>query len=325
MKRSVAILGRTPQFVRWAIGHACALRELDVENLPDGTFRQLRGLREYSTGLIENRVFENVCVHPASSLEEAEHARGFHANEVLDAHGDAVFVESCCRSCPANAVAESRPGTWSGCYGWLPASSGFCIDSKLRGGVNPNDSVEQQSYKPGRIDFVQLINDLIENSASAHAGELFTTTHPRWYGIWLNSTLNCQQVEFLHDLFHQAVSRCHGIGADPEEFGDLIQFRDALMRCIENRLTLHIDLVPSGYSDGQTWTLVAHCPDCKLEMSESGQQHCSSCGRIGSPHGKRKSKVLGLRPYVNLVGVMGKTMTAKFMARFESRSSPKLM
>ena len=321
MKRSVAIYGPTPQFVRWAIGHCCPLRETDVDNLPDSTFRQLRGLRELSMGLMENRVFENICVHPASADQDAPSVRGFKAHEVLDAHGDAAYVGNCCRSCPANAVAESRPGTWAGCYGWLPAISGFCLESTLRVGGKPNELSRNQVYQPGRLDFVKLLDDVIKHSALKPAGELFNKTTPRWYGLWQNSLLTHEQVEYLQEIFESAVSHCLNERAALAEIADLIQFRDALKRCVEHRLTLHVDLVPPGISDGQTWTLSAHCPDCKIEMPTSGRQQCSACGKFGNPHGQRKSKVLGLRPYVNLVGVMGEPMTAEFMRRFNSQPS----
>ena len=51
MKRSVAIWGPTPAFIRWAIEHPCELRDIEVDNLADGTFRQLRALRELSGGI----------------------------------------------------------------------------------------------------------------------------------------------------------------------------------------------------------------------------------------------------------------------------------
>ena len=118
MKRSVAILGQTPQFVRWAIRKACPLRELS-ENLADDSFRQLRGLRAFSVGRAEGRVVDGVCIHPAASAKKVDEARGFFAAEVLDAHGGEHQVDQCCHGCEANALADAVPGVWAGCYGWL--------------------------------------------------------------------------------------------------------------------------------------------------------------------------------------------------------------
>ena len=104
MKRSVAIFGPTPQFVRWAIAHPCPLRSLDLEKLPDTTFRQLRGIRELSNGVVENRIVESICLHPDSTSADVESARGFPAEEILEAFGSHEQVQECCGDCPANAV-----------------------------------------------------------------------------------------------------------------------------------------------------------------------------------------------------------------------------
>lgn len=320
MKRSVAIFGPTPQFVRWALEYPCPLRELDVERLPDTTFRQLRGLREYSTGLLENRVFEGICIHPESLPEDPGQARGFKADEVLEVHGDETFVANCCRTCPANAVKLSRPGIWAGCYGWLPSSSGFCVDSTLRQTSNLDSSSKNQTTcAPGRFDFVRLFDDAISELAPASWENLFVATTPRWYGIWKNSTLNSAQLELLVEILESIVSHCVDSSAERSEIADLIQFRDALIQSKNHRLKLHVELVPPGVSDGQTWTLAAHCPNCKHEMSQTGPGLCSACGRAGNPHGHRKSKVLGLRPYINLADVLGDAMTTRLLKRFESR------
>ncbi len=321
MKRSVAIFGPTPQFVRWAIDQPCPLRETDVDNLPDRTFQQLRCLREFSRGLIENRVFENICVHPASSSEDTTQARGFNADDVLDAVGDAASVQRCCQSCPANALSDSHPGTWAGCYGWLPATSGFSFDSFLRNGVNLNRLDEQLAYRPGRFDFVAILENVIQNLDLSRTRSVFTTTTPRWYGLWQNMILNCEQLNLLYEILESGTTQCLNEGAHPDEIADLILLRNALKRCIEHRLKFHVELIPPGISDGRTWTLAAHCPDCKFEMPPVGRQNCTACGRTGNPVGQRKSKVLGLRPYVNLVGVLGKQMTAEFMRRFDERTS----
>ncbi len=47
------------------------------------------GFRDGFRGLMENRVFEDICVHPMSTDENATQVRGFKTREVLDAHGDA--------------------------------------------------------------------------------------------------------------------------------------------------------------------------------------------------------------------------------------------
>jgi hypothetical protein len=320
MKRSVAIYGPTPQYIRWAISHECPLRDLDAINLPDFTFRQLRGLREYSVGLIENRVIEGFCVHPTASLSDIDGALGFAGSEVTCVHGDDAVVAGCCGQCPANALSLQRKEIWAGCYGWLAATSSFCFDSILKQANPPADIPTESTSKLIEIDFVQLLDETIERlGKSGEADDLFKPTSPRWYGIWNSPTLNGKQVDFLVDVFDQMVLACSELEPVTGSIDELVSMGDALRSAAEAGLTLHIDLVPPGYSDGQTWTLAAHCPECKCRSkAENSQQKCEACGRTGNPHGESKSKVLGLRPYVQLSGVLGKEQTAKLLERYDA-------
>jgi len=126
MKRSVAIVGPTPSFVRWAIRHECPLRQIDDDNLADSTFRQLRGLRELSVARNEDRILEGVCFH-REQTKDSKTALGFFADEISDFYGGVENVSSCCGACPANAVqlahADQRQQVWGGCYGWFPSQS----------------------------------------------------------------------------------------------------------------------------------------------------------------------------------------------------------
>lgn len=322
MKRSVAILGPTPQFMRWAIWHPCPLRELDGANLTDDTFRQLRGVREFSTGLIENRVFEGVCVHPDATSARPDNALGFAGSEIIDAHGNETLVANSCRECPANALNEQRPGIWAGCYGWLAATSDFCFETALKSTPAHDELNASPASDHLPLDFVELVDETInELKKTTQADELFMKTSPRWYGIWNQSILSGSRVVLLLEVFDRMVSNCWPADDPaPSSWTDLVSFRDALQRCADHNLNLHVELIPPGYSDGQTWTMAAYCPDCKSEMHADLQKTgCPACGRPGNPHGVRKSKVLGLRPYVQLKGIMGESRTAEFLKRYESR------
>ena len=327
MKRSVAILGPTPSFVRWAIEQPCPLRDIDVENLPDQSFRQLRNLREFSIGLIEKRLFEGFCVHVGSASSNVEDCRAFSGNEVLDAHGGAEAVDSQCRECPANALDNSRSGVWAGCYGWLPALGGFSFDKLINADSNLLTEHELENRDEDcHIDLVEAFEATIgKHKLVDPLRNLFHVTTPWWYGIWQAGKLNREQAIGLSIVVGATLEDLKSNGAAAgtklnECVANLVQFHDALNCCVDHRLTLHVELMPPGHSDGRTWTIFSHCPNCKIEMTEKPeQQRCSACGKFGNPHGQRKSKVLGLRPYVQLVGVMGKEKTAQFMSRFESR------
>lgn len=327
MKRSVAIHGSTPPFVRWAISHPCSLRTLESANLTDQTFRQLRGVREYSVGLQERRVFEGVCFHPSSSSEAPQLARGFVDREVLDAFGDESNIRNACTSCPANAMVGHRPGVWAGCYGWIPESPDFSFETVLRGQKTPPQ--HDDSPEAGRVGASCGMTDRVETAFDqlvaddpgflGNAEDLFPLTTPRWYGFWQSQQLTVPQTILLRRLFEQVVE-----GWDTMEPGvrcpsHLIQFRNALRNCEQHQLVMFVDLVPAGYSDGSTWTLESHCPVCKLAADPAIKQptRCTACQRFGNPHGPQKNKVLGLRPYVLVSRFLGEQNTAEILKRYE--------
>ena len=306
MKRSVAVLGHTPQFVRWAIAHPCPLRATSEENLPDVSFRQLRSLREYSVGRSESRVVDGVCLHRTATIDQPDQARGFFGAEILDAFGDESFVAGCCNWCPANAIEDKQPGLWAGCYGWLPATPDFQF------------SVTDEAIEPRRLsqagepdELVVMLDDVVRDLEMGQSADaLFESASPRWYGIWRTEKFGAQQLKFLLIVFSELAQR---LATCPK---DLEYFVAALSRCVEHGLVLHAELVPPGFSDGRTWQLSGYCPQCKCEMKTAAQQKCPACGRFGHPHEIRKNKVLGLRPYVFLKGVIGESKTIELLRKF---------
>ena len=317
MKRSVAIYGPTPQFVRWAISHDCPFRDIDVDNLPDRTFRQLRGLRELSQAKIDNRVFEGYCLHPDALSDAPEKARGFHRDEVLVAFGDPEFISQTCRQCPANAFSDTRPQVWAGCYGVLAATSGFNFETLLTSSVNFDNLEGHPVYRPGRFDFVDLIDQAVGELGVEAAGGLFPCTSPHWYGIWRNGKFEEAQLHFLAEVLDVVIAHCRTLEAIASEINEVVQLKRAVECCIKFRLELVVELVPPGDSDGVAWVINSHCPECKMSMAE-GLDRCQACGRVGRPHGIRKSKVLGLRPYVTLEGVLGGAKTVELLSRYEA-------
>ena len=308
MKRSIAVLGHTPQFVRWAIAQPCSLRTMSEKSLPDVSFRQLRSLREYSVGRSEGRIVDGVCLHRSATASEPDKARGFFGAEVLDVHGDESFVEGCCSSCPANAIGDQHPELWAGCYGWLPAEPDFQFN------VTEEAVESRQLPEDGQRDQLVVMLDEVarELKIGQKIGGLFKRTSPLWYGIWLTQRFEAQQLKCLLELFSELAQR---FKTCPSDLKHLVA---ALRRCVEYGLVLHADLVPPGFSDGRVWQLSRYCPDCKCEMREAGQQKCPACGRFGHPHEIRKSKVLGLRPYVFLNGVIGEPKTVELLKKYDS-------
>ncbi len=318
MKRSVAVLGPTPQFLRWSIDLPCKLRVGGDTASPDATFRQLRGVREFSNGLVENRVFENICIHASAMSDQPDSAMGFTESEVLDVFGGRETIEKCCRDCNANTnLLDSGDAMWAGCYGWL-TTDGSSLTSLAR----RNEKTDQPATeRPDPIDdllvkevdlAIQMLNlqPLIESN--------FPSASPAWFSFWQESTLTIPQLLLLEKIFSTALRR-HASTGDPDFVDDLLRFIDALTLCHRHSMQLNVELVPQGYSDGVTWKIFAHCPRCRRCVTSPDQTWlaCEACGHESPPSGERKSKVLGLRPYVNLNRVLGKAETASLLKRYE--------
>ena len=169
MKRSVAILGPTPSFVRWAIRSPCSLRQLDVENLPDATFRQLRGVRELSVARKEEREHAGICFH-ATETENVDSALGFFSEEVSDFFGGIENIESCCKNCHANAVSSAHDDDkiWAGCYGWFKSQF--------------SDTEDINTF-----DYIRAFENVAAN----------------WYKVWQTNTWADDRLETLNKIFSQ--------------------------------------------------------------------------------------------------------------------------
>ncbi len=316
MRRSVAIYGPTPQFVRWAISYNCSFRDAGGENLPDRTFRQLRGVREFSRATAEMRVFEDYCIHRDAVSGAPEKARGFHKNEVLASLGEQDFVSKTCQQCPANALSDFRSTAWAGCYGVLAATSGFDFETLQAASVDFENLENYSIYQPGRFDFVELMEQAFDELTLEVEPDLFPLTSPRWFGVWRDGGFNRHQLSMLAELLECINKRCLDSNASLPEISEVVQLRYAVDRCLKFDLTLSVELVPPGHSDGLTWVINSHCPECKKSMSGDADR-CQVCRRVGRAQGERKSKVLGSRPYVNLEGVLGEEKTVDLLRRYE--------
>lgn len=350
MKRSVAILGPTPAFVRWAIERPCHLREIDSQRLPETTFRQLRSLREMSVAMAQDRFVDNVCLHPSARSDEPESALGFLMDEIVDLHGGLEIVQQTCRSCPANVGAKASLGAKTsrgseliaGCYGWLPLDPP--LDSPLDSQFDLNDASQKSetiaSPKPltdfDVADVADSLSDRIERAIAELAitpqlDQHFPATNPNWYRLWTQPVPSSVQLQLIEAIFKHVVACQSG---RPEESGlhqaptnqstskpnlsELERFSMAVTACRKNELPLHLELVPAGHSDGQHWTIAPHCRICKASVAK-GSDRCRVCRVKGQRQNAIKLKVLGLRPYLHLHSVLGKSATQELLQRFESR------
>lgn len=284
MKRTAAVLGPTPPFLRWAIGQACPLRDVDVDNLADQTFRQLRNLRELSNGYRQHRVMDGICVHPAP-MGDADLLRGFHVDEVFDYFGDAQSLQATCGKCPANCSAAVETD-WAGCFGLVPVDLNFTFGHTPASQVLPHDSL------------AEIVDPILGQPLG-------------FYRLWIDRWVDPQGLAKLADVFHQAASQRPNHDA-------LQQFANACRRCADHRLGLFVELVPAGFSDGVHWRLSRGCIRCRYHGQQPREKGtpCPVCGNGHADDSGRKAKVLGLRPYLLLQRVIGKLPTQEFVRRY---------
>jgi hypothetical protein len=330
MKRSVAIHGSTPAFLRWAIWHECPLRDLGVGSqhrktiLPDSTFRQLRGLRELSLATIEDRIVDGVCLHPDWADQDAQTALGFSVEEIVESFGGAAAVNHCCRSCPANAGAINQSGLLVGCFGWLPTNLNFDFESAIRGQASDSSSGPTSDFASQPVNLIELFETVIKaTGVGTSFSDLFLPTTPAWYGSFAHPILSNRQLELLSSLFERVLVELDSHSAPPVRLLDLQRFEAALRSCLEASLPLHVELIPAGFSDGRTWTIQRHCQICKSPRQQvETASSCPACGAFGHEQNEIKSKVLGVRPYVHLHAIYGTAKTNELL-ELQSKKSGK--
>ena len=286
MKRAAAIIGPTPAFVRWAILQACPFRIPVEDDVPHQVFRQLRSIREVSSGLTEQRIIDGVCIHPELN-QDVDSARGFPIDEVLQIFGDAETICQNCSNCPANVSIHGKD-RWAGCYGWFFSTE--------RG-----------------VDWISEFQSAYR--AAPHTFEPLPSARLAWYRIWQQNIWNAESLPILTAILGHVVS-----ANDP--YYRIAEFVTAARQCIEHGLTLVSELVPSGYSDGVHWTIEPHCSICRCEMKPASRV-CEQCDSHAVAVAKKKRKVLGLRPFMLLKAVYGVAETDALLKRYHARRNDK--
>lgn len=382
MKRSVAIFGPTPPWVRWAIIHSCPLRQAVDEPLDsksgkpirvaDRVFRHLRGLRAFGDARVEKRIRQGVCLHrqtidfvarftSTDAAQDAEslvaHAWGFFADEVVGPFGGAAFVDGCCGSCPANT--HEVTDAIAGCYGSLAAiavsKSEGQHDRKRDSGVvdrscpKPSSQPIEASRLAGRYPLLGLVDRVIERlDLAAELDKAFLPTRPHWFGLWRSQLPSPKQIDLLRRIFIELTcdggelseyERQEHIEAESEQakvseggvvehavFSKPLEAAKGLLRalelCRQHDLKIHFEAIVPGNSDGQHWELEPTCPNCGCGFDKRAVQRreCPACRRRGGPQQGRKFKVLGMRPYVQLAGIVGKQKTLELIKEPERES-----
>ena len=168
----------------------------------------------------------------------------------------------------SNCVANTQAEVngWVGCFGIVRIeSSGFVEDFEAA------------------IDQLELGDELEAN---------FVSTKPRWFGVWMDGVFQRNQLRLLLDVLESL-----SLSSEWE------LFRKAVQLCQDNQLELHAEYFPAGVSDGQHWRWDAHCDRCRAPVNST--TICECCGRKKVEQVAKKRKVLGLRPYMKLLYVLG--------------------
>ena len=318
MKRSVAILGPTPAFIRWAIEHPCELRDIEVDNLADGTFRQLRALRELSGGIEQERVLDGFCLAAdtaraaKSNTATAREALAFPIDEVVDLFGDAESISNLCHQCPANCALPTTPiagnqSRWAGCFGWLVTDLNYSFDP----------AVEMESIEHPCL--IRRVNDICKQEKIAELFRSVTvarnapTKAQPFYTFWQSKWVDPDLLPLMASVFGEAARAV-------EYHRELTKFATACRRAIEHDLRLFVELVPRGESDGIHWRRNAACSRCGYDVIETQVRAnpCPGCGTDAPVGHFRKSRVLGRRPFLHLEKIISTAATEDLLDRYRS-------
>ena len=283
MKRQVAIVGATPEFVRWSIRYDCSLRaDTNISSI-DETEKRLRAIREAGAAINAGYVHDGIAVR----RDEQGQWLGFRIDDVFGLWGGCNYIQSMCGSCVANPsrskgdndLEESQTRVAS-CFGWLTTGN------------------EQAEWFRA-----------VEQFWPDNSDEFTIQTSPHWYSLWADRTLAGNRLELAANLFRSVA-----------DHGPLVikqaarEFHRVLETCQNHRLNIDVELVPAGYSDGISWTIGRHCDQCKSPF-EGSWKSCRVCKKQGGGHPEIRKRVLGLRPWVALTRVIGEANMKDFLSK----------
>ncbi len=292
MKRAAAIVGPTPPFLRWAIDVACPLLRpsdgrpaTEKRNPAQSRWRQVRGFQEVSRAQIQGRTFAGYCFAPQSNEQQVLAVR---IDEVTAPWGGSAKIEAACAGCPANPTPAG--GAWATCTGLLPL-------------VPPAASLEEtRACWRERRESIEV---------AATTGLEANRPDLRWTSTWTGPCLEAEQLGWATELLQRSNSL---LAEQPVEAAALL---NALNHARKTKQRIWIEAVPSGYSDGQTWSLPAHCLACGEEWppAQPGGS-CPACFRAASYQGPKRLKVLGLSPYLRLAEVVGQAAARELQDQY---------
>ncbi len=249
---------------------------------PHAAFRQLRALKEASRGEQENRIVDDFVLHPNAMLQSDDELLGFSQTEVLNAYGGRSHVTSTCGACPVNRARTSNG--WAECFGVVPLWE------------------DERELRELALNCSKLM-DKETNSGLRH----FRKTDPHWYSLFLAGELHGDALSHANQV--AAIIQQH-LEATNQCWPEFNEWRMALVFARNNQLTMQVEYFPPGESNETAWFVPGHCGICKCLRPRAGRP-CRVCGEQGFWVESAKKGVLGLRPYLKLLQVVGPETVAK--------------
>lgn len=320
-------MSATPEFVRWALRHACAPRADAPLDDVERTARQLFVLRECGQAIAELRTVDDYALSRetldavvAGTLGEPG---GFRISDVLAAYGGSELVERSCGECPVNLSIDRKAAN--------PECSRSTVGEPL--------AMSRWANCFGVVDWRTLgescferVEQLQRRLAPLEQWEVrFLPTRPTFYGLWIGSAnsdaspashasvhspslaFSREQLEWLERLW----SLCVADGAEAETVWG--PFLAAIRRALATGAELRAKLYPRGELEGKRWRVAAHCGRCGASWGSeqaAAARICPVCRLAAAPLAARSRAAQGTRPYGPLARIVGREGAAELLARY---------
>ncbi|MCP4539116.1 MAG: hypothetical protein GY832_18425 [Chloroflexi bacterium] len=249
-------MGDTYQVVQWALEYTCPMRYGENWVESEVAYEQLVNIKRYSRALAQGTILGDICVCEWDTSDTGVRLPeyGLIISHTFDRYGGVAVVEESCQNCTVNLNVSSRAGPLAGC-----SSSFYCP---------PWDEQLAQS----------LEKIILKNGLEAELKNVFVSTNPIWFGLWIKSSLTQEQCEILSIILSD-------LPLKKEQFG-IQHFLSALKVYIEQGIRVHVSLVPPGHSDMGWYTVFDHCPQCKaspwmLQMEQALPSEAITCKVCG--------------------------------------------
>ena len=165
-------------------------------------------------------------------------------------------------------------------------------------------------------DLIRVVDQELDRR-EAEFGRLFPAQPCNWYGLWMQKVFAGPRLVLLCELIESVFQTNYP--ACSEHRSELRKLRNSVKQAADFELSIHFELLPAGYSNSLTWEISGHCRVCKFPKPTGP---CPACGDTTASIPKKKCKVLGLRPYLRLVELVGeqrsKELLARYLAKFQS-------